>query len=713
MNSCVRPGCGGAIEDGFCDLCGLAPTEGAVSTRSDSASSRSGRSVRSRRGRLGAGLVEVPPVPYRDPLAAIMATPEVAEHKRFCGRCGVPVGRGRSRVASRAEGFCPRCGTAFSFTPKLSAGDLVAGQYEVLGCLAHGGLGWVYLARDRNVSDRWVVLKGLLNTGDGDAMAAAMAERRFLATAPHPTIVKIHNFVEHPNPSTGEMVGYIVMEYVGGTSLKQLRVDGGPLPLSEALAYIIEVLPALGYLHSLGLLYCDFKPDNVIQTEEQLKLIDLGAVRRMDDQDGASYKTDGYCAPELETDDVSIASDLFTVGRTLAVLTVDFDFTSACRYRLPDAVDVPLFVAHDSFRRLLHRATAEEPAARFSSAEEMADQATGVLREVLAAEDGVPRPALSTVFSAEREVFCGDPDDGAARMTPALVAAALPVPLVDPTDPAAAFLATSSVTEPIRLAAMLRAARLSTVETVLALARAKIGAGDLAGADADLVALARTEDADWRITWHRGLAAFAGGYLEHARTMFDATYDRFPGEAAPKLALAACAEYLDEPRQAARLYDRVWRTDHAYVSAAFGLARACVRLDDRLGAVAVAESVPPTSSHYTAARLAAIRARLDGAAQVGPKVAQRIVAAGEALASLELDAERRLRVGIEVLGAAHAWASMNDPEGGMVLGYPLHERDLRRGLERYYRELARLMRDKRNRVQCVEFANSVRPVTWV
>jgi serine/threonine-protein kinase PknG len=651
----------------------------------------------------------VPPVAYRDPVAAIMATPEVAEHKRFCGRCGVPVGRGRHSVASRAEGYCPRCGTAFSFTPKLLAGDLVAGQYEVLGCLAHGGVGWVYLARDHNVSDRWVVLKGLLNTGDGDAMAAAMAERRFLATVEHPTIVKIHNFVEHPNPSTGELVGYIVMEYVGGTSLKQLRVDGGALPLSEALAYIIEVLPALGYLHSLDLLYCDFKPDNVIQTEEQLKLIDLGAVCRGDDEDGAGYKTDGYCAPELETAGVSVASDLFTVGRTLAVLTVDFDFTAAYRYQLPE--DVPLFAAHDSFGRLLRRATAADPAARFSSAAEMADQATGVLREVLAAEDGVSRPALSTVFSAERDVFGGD--DGAARMTPAFVAAALPVPIVDPTDPAAAFLATSSVTHPTRLAAALSAARLSTVETAFALVRGKIGAGDLVGADADLAALARSKDADWRITWYRGLAALTGNHVKHARTMFDTIYNLFPGEAAPKLALAACAEWLDEPKQAARFYDRVWRTDHAYVSAAFGLTRACVRLGDRLGAVAVAESVPPTSSHYTAARLVAIRVRLDDVARVGPKIAQRIIAAGEALAALDLDAERRLRVGIEVLGAAHAWASMNDLDAGTVLGYPLRERDLRRGLERYYRELARLMRGKRNRIQCVEFANSVRPVTWV
>jgi len=44
----------------------------------------------------------------------------------------------------------------------------------VAGCLAHGGLGWVYLARDRNVSNRWVVLKGLLNSGDPDALAAVM-----------------------------------------------------------------------------------------------------------------------------------------------------------------------------------------------------------------------------------------------------------------------------------------------------------------------------------------------------------------------------------------------------------------------------------------------------------------------------------------------------------------------------------------------------------
>jgi hypothetical protein len=316
---------------------------------------------------------------------------------------------------------------------------------------------------------------------------------------------------------------------------------------------------------------------------------------------------------------------------------------------------VPLLAEHDSFHRLLLRATAEDPEARFTTAAEMADQTTGVLREVLAAEDGTPRPALSTVFSTEREVFGGDPGNWPAPLTPTPVVAALPVPLVDPTDLAAGFLATTTISDPIRLSAALDGTGLSTVETVLALVRAKIDAGDLAGADADLAALEQTEDADWRITWYRGFAALAGGYPDHARTLFDTTYDLFPGEAAPKLALAATEELLGNPARAARLHELIWRTDHGYVSAAFGLARTRLWLGDRNGAVAAAESVPPSFSHHTAARLVAIRARL-----YGTNLAEQYpVAAGEALAMLELDAERQTRIGIDVLSAAHAWVSTN------------------------------------------------------
>ena len=165
--NCQRPGCRGVIEDGYCNQCGMAPANG-HSAPSRSSGTGSNRTTSSRRngtragstGRshLGAGLVDVPPVPYRDPSTAVLANPEVSEEKRFCGYCGQPVGRSHGEAPGRTEGFCRKCGHPYSFVPKLVAGELVAGQYEVVGCLAHGGLGWIYLARDRNVSDRWVVL---------------------------------------------------------------------------------------------------------------------------------------------------------------------------------------------------------------------------------------------------------------------------------------------------------------------------------------------------------------------------------------------------------------------------------------------------------------------------------------------------------------------------------------------------------------------------
>ncbi len=473
--ACTQPGCGGTIQDGYCDVCGLAPSapaapvgwapvpsggsiryagaspggapsgpsgpsgsgpsgpgsasfgSGAWSTGLASAGSGSGPgtrgsrpgSGRSSRGGLGAGLVVVPPVEALDPAAAVLADPRVPESRRFCGNCGQPVGQSRDGRPGMTEGFCPNCRTRYSFSPKLAPGELVAGQYEVLGCLAHGGLGWIYLARDHNVSDRWVVLKGLLNTGDADAMEAAVAEGRFLAQLEHPNIVRIYNFVQHESRRDGERAGYIVMEYVGGKSLKQIRLDarqrGGAVPVVHALAYALEILPAFGYLHDRGLVYCDFKPDNIIQTEEQLKLIDMGGVRYIND-DGPIYGTIGYQAPEIEDEGPSPSSDLYTVGRTLAVLTFEFaGFQQQYRFRLPD--NEPLLQQQESFARLLRRATHRHPARRFQSAGEMAEQLTGVLREVLSVGDGQPRPAFSGLFSPELRAIGTDLSTASATGT--------------------------------------------------------------------------------------------------------------------------------------------------------------------------------------------------------------------------------------------------------------------------------------------------------
>ncbi|MEU2339442.1 tetratricopeptide repeat protein [Streptomyces sp. NPDC006654] len=829
--SCQRPGCEGSYEDVgggelYCDTCGLAPVVSAKGTlespptgmtaggrdsagsgsarstgrsaRTSSQSSKSRRSVSGRlsrslsggptgrsvsvrssgsstgasgRSRLGAGLVAVPQVPRPDPREMVLDNPEVPERKRFCSRsdCGAPVGRARGERPGRTEGFCTKCGNPYSFVPKLKAGDVVHGQYEVAGCLAHGGLGWIYLAVDKAVADRWVVLKGLLDTGDQDAMAAAISERRFLAEIEHANIVRIYNFVEHLDKRTGSLDGYIVMEYVGGKSLKEIanarRTPEGrrdPLPVEQACAYGIEALEALGHLHSRNLLYCDFKVDNAIQTEDQLKLIDMGAVRRMDDEESAIYGTVGYQAPEVAEVGPSVASDLYTVGRTLAVLTFDFQgYTTVFVDSLPDPDTIEVFRQYESFYRLLVRATDPDPARRFASAQEMAEQLTGVLREVVSVQTGQARPALSTLFGPEVKVtdtelfprLAGDvsrlgtrpvasrtlaleppgartaPDGAAPSLVKAVATPAaglaLPVPLVDQSDPNAGLLAGLMMTSaPGELLGALAAAPTRTVETRLREIRARLESD---GHEAALAALGELEDErpdDWRVVWYRGVAALVTGDFEGAALSFDAIYDAFPGESAPKLALGLCAEVLGQLDNAAEYYRLVWATDPSFVSAAFGLARVKLAAGDRRGAVQTLESVPEASIHYTAARVAAVRARLrhrTAAPDDTPFLDDLTAAAGqiEALDAYGLDPARREQLSAEVLGCALDWIlsggqGVQSATGGRVLlGSGLDERGLRFGLERSYRTLARLATGGEERIDLVERANRYRPRTWV
>ncbi|UCA49072.1 serine/threonine-protein kinase PknG [Streptomyces sp. WA6-1-16] len=851
---------------------------GASTSRSVSVRSSGSTSAASARGRLGVGLVEVPDVPRPDPRTAVMERAEVPERKRFCSRsdCGAPVGRSRGERPGRTEGFCTKCGHPYSFVPKLTGGDIVHGQYEVVGCLAHGGLGWVYLAVDRAVSDRWVVLKGLLDTGDQDAMAAAISERRFLAEIEHSNIVRIYNFVEHLDQRTGSLDGYIVMEYVGGKALKEIanerRTPAGkrdPLPVEQACAYGIEALEALGHLHSRNLLYCDFKVDNAIQTEDQLKLIDMGAVRRMDDEESAIYGTVGYQAPEVAELGPSVASDLYTVARTLAVLTFDFQgYTNVFVDSLPDPDTIEVFRTYESFYRLLVRATDPDPARRFASAAEMAEQLTGVLREVVALQTGRPRPALSTLFGAElrvvdTELFAPQTDDvsqlggrdtgsgrggplgrrkgrggrtagipaqgggqvhgGAAPVVPGAVtsavagalpvgaqpsgpagghtagaaplaappthvrgsapgggappayappahapvpaprppdqapgaphaagasagpygpgggvllalfdapatALALPVPRVDALDPNAGFLAGLMASAPAELITALHTVPVPSLETRLRELRARLEMREPDAAARALTTLEGEHADDWRVVWYRGVTSLVTGDHETAALSFDAVYDAFPGEMAPKLALGICAEVLGQLDNAAEYYRLVWATDPGFVSAAFGLARVQIAAGERGAAVSTLESVPEASIHYTAARVAAVRARLRERSHREPLLADLTAAGAQvtALGAFGLDPVRHEQLSTEVLGKALDWVlsgspgvpgpggpAAGPPDARKLLGAETTERGLRFGLERSYRMLARLAQRGDERIELVERANRFRPRTWV
>jgi serine/threonine-protein kinase PknG len=717
------------VVDGYCDVCGTAPAPEtpngvSVSTAAMASTSGAGRSARSgpkrsgARGHLGAGLVAVPPVPKGDPLAAILDDPQVPENQRFCGNseCRQPVGRRRDEKPGRTEGFCPACGAPFSFVPRLRPGDLVGGQYEVRGCIAHGGLGWIYLAMDRNVHNRWVVLKGLVNSGDADAMAAAAAEAQALAEVEHPNIVRIYNFVEHAD-SAG-VTGYIVMEYVGGRSLKEIRkARNAPLPAGQAVAYMIEIAPALGYLHDQGLAYCDFKPDNVMQSDEQLKLIDLGAVVPMDDDDAVIYGTRGYQAPEIACTGPTVATDVYTVGRTLAVLVTDVP--QGNRYvdnPLPGPSTEPLFARHDSLYRAILRATDAEPERRFESMEVLADQLTGVLHEIAAADTGTPKPRTSAHFSPQRGIFGGGV---AVAPTPVSVVAALGVPKVDANDPGAALLATTSGTPPAQLEQALALAfdasflhGGSSIEVPLRLVRASLELGATADARSRLADVDTAIPGDWRLKWYRGQCALLEGEYDSAAAEFNDVYALLPGELDPKMALAATAELRGAQHDAARLYHTVWQTNHTFYSAAFGLARLRARDGDRTAAVATLDQIPSSSAHFTVARATALEVVLDDRSPADVDEATLLDAGERASALAPASAAERAQVRLKVYGAALAWLeSGNTPRDTQLLGGHFDEAGLRTGMEQCYRVLARESDDIWQRIDLVEQANAIRPRT--
>src|SRR5262249_18285866 len=140
--------------------------------------------------------------------------------------------------------------------------------------------------------------------------------------------------------------------------------DGGrpqPLPPEVAIAFVLELLPAISYLHQNGLVYCDLKPDNIICSDGSVRLVDLGAVRPLDDRSGPIYGTPAFQAPEVGDDGPSVASDVYGIGRTLLALCVDQEMLVRDGLPfLPDAGRVPVLARHPALHRLIARATADD-----------------------------------------------------------------------------------------------------------------------------------------------------------------------------------------------------------------------------------------------------------------------------------------------------------------------------------------------------------------
>lgn len=657
----------------------------------------SGASRVNRRDTLGAGFVSIPALPSKDPMQRLMADPVVPPAKRYCSRCQEKV--------EEIEGTCGACGHAYRFTPTMRVGDCIGNQYEVRGVIAHGAMGWIYLAWDQVLS-RWVVLKALMHGLDEEGLAMALAERRYLAALKHPNIVGIYNFARQGDD------GFIVMEYIGGKTIRELREERGVLPAAEAIAYIAQILPAFSYLHRSELLYCDFKLENFMLEESQVKLIDMGCVRRADDTTTGIYGTRGYAAPEA-SEAPSVASDLYTLGRTLAIMVAGFDIFGEFEHRLPPAADIPVFAKYPALYAFLQKATHAEAHKRFQSADDMADQLLGVLRKVVAGTSP-PRYVESSHFSTPSDVVVSSADLERLRRVPHQFMHALRPDVPDLIQPAVA--AVQALRGEARIDAFRKLVDQNpeSEDLPILLAESHVLDNQFTAAERVLDDFGGRDPDHYRVIWVRGVLALGAARFEQALDLFRRVASDLPGELAPKFAMATASELLGEFQEAAHWYRIVSAVDPAAVGATMGLARALQQLGDISAARETYRKVPTSSNAFSEARGELVKSLLLTVSH--PPGMTELKQASEIIGILKLEGAPGQQIRLDLFSAAlsalrqRRVTPLPDDE---LAGIPVREADLLSAIEKCYRALARHEHDVAKRTALVDQANRVRPFSWL
>ncbi|GAU66699.1 putative serine/threonine-protein kinase [Streptomyces sp. NBRC 110611] len=285
----------------------------------------------------------------------------------------------------------------------------LGGRYELGSVLGRGGMAEVYLAHDTRLG-RTVAVKTLRAdlARDPSFQARFRREAQSAASLNHPSIVAVYDTGE--DYVDGVSIPYIVMEYVDGSTLRELLHSGRKLLPERSLEMTIGVLQALEYSHRAGIVHRDIKPANVMLTRTgQVKVMDFGIARAMGDagmtmtQTAAVIGTAQYLSPEqAKGERVDARSDLYSTGCLLyELLTV----------RPPFVGDSPVAVAYQHVREepqqpsafdpeitpemdaIVLKALVKDPDYRYQSADEMR-------ADIEAALDGQPIAAASALGAA-------------------------------------------------------------------------------------------------------------------------------------------------------------------------------------------------------------------------------------------------------------------------------------------------------------------------
>ncbi len=192
-------------------------------------------------------------------------------------------------------------------------------RYEIIHTLGQGGMGVVYLARQKRL-DRHVAIKSISPylAQEPEVRERFAAEASVLARLAHPHIVTLYDYIEEPDAL------YLVMEYVEGKSLSDL-LKAGPLPLESIRKYMAQVLEAFEYAHAKGVIHRDIKPSNVMITPEgQVKILDFGVAKILtadhsQTRTGMRLGTLMYMSPEQVKGEKVLdrRSDIYSLGVVL------------------------------------------------------------------------------------------------------------------------------------------------------------------------------------------------------------------------------------------------------------------------------------------------------------------------------------------------------------------------------------------------------------
>ncbi len=286
-------------------------------------------------------------------------------------------------------------------------GTLLSGRYRLDARVGTGGMSTVFRAFD-TVLERQVAIKLMHRdiAGQPDQLERFRREARAVAQLNHPHVVGVIDAGEDDGTP------YIVLEYVEGETLKQRIRRHGRLPVSEAVAYAIEIARALGAAHERGIVHRDVKPQNVLVDEEgTAKVTDFGIARDLGQEgltaDGRVLGTTDYVSPEQALGHaVTGQSDLYSLGVVLfEMLTGDVPFHGenqvavAMKHVREDPPDVQLLRPEisSSLAAVLDRATAKDLGKRYADDRELIADLEDVLA-VEAARSGQVTGEATTVL---------------------------------------------------------------------------------------------------------------------------------------------------------------------------------------------------------------------------------------------------------------------------------------------------------------------------